>query len=91
MGIVINQRAQDIQFAELLVQLEIVRQADAIRLPPSVGAVRVVRFSATGSPPWATLLSLLRATLRASSAVNSATDPSVSRLLLPSAFRYWMI
>src|ERR1700677_3655876 len=43
MGIVINQRAQDIQFAELLVQLEIVRQADAIRLPPSVGAVRVVR------------------------------------------------
>ena len=28
MGIVINQRAQDIQFAELLVQLEIVRQPD---------------------------------------------------------------
>ena len=43
MGIVINQRAQDVQFAELLVQLDIVRQADAIRLPPSVEAVRVVR------------------------------------------------
>jgi len=43
MGIVINQRAQDIQFAELLVQLDIVRQADAIRLPPSVEAIRVVR------------------------------------------------
>src|SRR5208282_1349824 len=43
MGIVINQRAQDVQFAQLLVQLDIVRQADAIRLPPSAGAVRVVR------------------------------------------------
>jgi putative transcriptional regulator len=43
MGIVINQRAQHVQFAELLVQLDIVRQADAIRLPPSAGAVRVVR------------------------------------------------
>jgi len=43
MGIVINQRAQDIQFSKLLVQLEIVKQADAIRLPPSVDAVRVLR------------------------------------------------
>ena len=43
MGIVINQRAQHVQFAELLVQLDIVRQADAIRLPPSAEAVRVVR------------------------------------------------
>ncbi len=43
MGIVINHRARDVEFAKLLVQLEIVRQADAIRLPPSVEAVRVLR------------------------------------------------
>ncbi len=43
MGIVINQRARDVEFAKLLVQLEIVRQADAIRLPPSVESVRVLR------------------------------------------------
>jgi putative transcriptional regulator len=43
MGIVINQRAQEVEFAKLLVQLEIVREADAIRLPPSVDAVRVLR------------------------------------------------
>src|SRR5271167_175200 len=43
MGIVINQRAQDIAFANLLVQLEIVREADAIRLPPSVETVSVLR------------------------------------------------
>ena len=37
-------RRSDVQFAELLVQLEIVRQADAIRLPPSVGSrARVAR------------------------------------------------
>ena len=43
MGIVINQRAQDVQFAELLVQLDIVRQADAIRLPPSTQSTEAVR------------------------------------------------
>ena len=43
MGIIINQSAQDVQFAKLLVQLEIVKQADAIRLPPSVESVRVLR------------------------------------------------
>jgi len=43
MGIVINQRAQEIEFAKLLVQLDIVREADAIRLPASVEAVRVLR------------------------------------------------
>src|SRR5271163_2119645 len=43
MGIVINQRAQDIAFSNLLVQLEIVRQADAIRLPASVELVSVLR------------------------------------------------
>ena len=34
---------------------------------------------------------LVACDLRASSAVNSATEPSVRRLLLPSAFRYWMM
>ncbi len=43
MGIVINQRAADVEFAKLLVQLDIVKQADAIRLPPSVEAIRVLR------------------------------------------------
>jgi putative transcriptional regulator len=43
MGIVINQRAGDVDFAKLLVQLDIVRQADAIRLPPKVEAIRVLR------------------------------------------------
>jgi len=43
MGIVINQRLQEVDFAKLLVQLEIVPEADAIRLPPSVEAVRVLR------------------------------------------------
>jgi putative transcriptional regulator len=43
MGIVINQRASDVEFSKLLVQLEIVGKDDAIRLPPSVGAIRVVR------------------------------------------------
>jgi putative transcriptional regulator len=43
MGIVINQRAIDVDFSKLLVQLDIVKQADAIRLPPSVEAIRVLR------------------------------------------------
>ena len=43
MGIVINQRADEIEFSKLLVQLDIVRQAEAIRLPPAAEAVRVLR------------------------------------------------
>jgi len=43
MGIVINQRASDVKFAKLLVQLEIVKEADAIRLPSRVGEIRVLR------------------------------------------------
>jgi putative transcriptional regulator len=43
MGIVINQRASEIEFAKLLVQLDIVREAESIRLPPSVEAIRVLR------------------------------------------------
>jgi putative transcriptional regulator len=43
MGIVINQRADEIEFSRLLVQLDIVGRAEAIRLPRSVEAVRVLR------------------------------------------------
>ena len=43
MGIVINQRAEEIDFGKLLVQLEIVPETEAIRLPPRAEAVRVLR------------------------------------------------
>ena len=43
MGIVINQRADEIEFPKLLVQLDVVGRAEAIRLPPRAEAVRVLR------------------------------------------------
>ncbi len=43
MGIVINQRAEEIDFAKLLVQLDIVGKDDAIRLPPKVETIQVLR------------------------------------------------
>jgi putative transcriptional regulator len=43
MGIVINNRANDVRFSKLLVQLEIVREPDAIRLPSRVDEIRVLR------------------------------------------------
>jgi putative transcriptional regulator len=43
MGIVINQRAPDIDFSRLLVQLNIVGETEAIRLPASAERVRVLR------------------------------------------------
>ncbi|BBF94618.1 UPF0301 protein [Blastochloris tepida] len=43
MGIVVNQLAPDIQFSDLLVQLEIVPKAELIQLPKTVGAIRVLR------------------------------------------------
>ncbi len=43
MGIVLNQRAADVEFAKLLVQLDIVPEADAILLPPKVEEIRVLR------------------------------------------------
>jgi len=43
MGIVVNQRAETISFADLLVQLDVVKKHEAIRLPASAGAVRVLR------------------------------------------------
>jgi putative transcriptional regulator len=43
MGIVINQRANEVRFSKLLVQLEIVKEADAIRLPTRIDEIRVLR------------------------------------------------
>jgi putative transcriptional regulator len=43
MGIVINQRAEEIEFSRLLAQLDIVPEAETIRLPPRAQAVRVLR------------------------------------------------
>ncbi len=43
MGIIINQRAEEIDFGQLLVQLEIVPEAKAIRLPARAEEVRVLR------------------------------------------------
>ncbi len=43
MGIVINQRAEEIDFGRLLVQLDIMPETEAIRLPPRAEAVRVLR------------------------------------------------
>ncbi len=43
MGIVINHRADEIDFGKLLAQLDIVPETEAIRLPPRAKAVRVLR------------------------------------------------
>jgi putative transcriptional regulator len=43
MGIVINQRAEEIDFGRLLAQLDIVPETEAIRLPPRAQSVRVLR------------------------------------------------
>ena len=43
MGLIINQRAEEIDFGELLVQLDIVPEGEAIRLPTRAEAVRVMR------------------------------------------------
>jgi len=43
MGIVINHRADEIDFGQLLAQLDIVPETEAIRLPPSARGVRVLR------------------------------------------------
>ena len=43
MGIVINHRAEEIDFGQLLAQLDIVPETEAIRLPPRAEAVRVLR------------------------------------------------
>jgi putative transcriptional regulator len=43
MGIIVNQQAEATNFPELLVQLDIVKPAEAIVLPPQAGEVRVLR------------------------------------------------
>ncbi len=43
MGIVVNQPAANITFADLLVQLEVVGSSDLIELPPVAGGVRVLK------------------------------------------------
>jgi putative transcriptional regulator len=43
MGLIINQRADEIDFAELLTQLDVVPAEPAIRLPAQAKSVRVVR------------------------------------------------
>ena len=43
MGIVLNQRAEDVRLSKLLVQLDIVKEKDSIRLPRHVDEIRVVR------------------------------------------------
>ena len=43
MGLIINHRAEEIDFGQLLVQLGIVPGNQAIRLPPMAEAVRVLR------------------------------------------------
>lgn len=41
MGIIVNQPADNINFTELLLQLDIVGEGEEIRLPPDVGQMRV--------------------------------------------------
>ncbi|MBY0612920.1 MAG: YqgE/AlgH family protein [Beijerinckiaceae bacterium] len=43
MGIVINQRAPDISFTDLLVQLDVIGEDQAIRLPPRTENIRVLK------------------------------------------------
>ena len=43
MGLVINQRAKRVKFADLLVQLEVIDEQEAIRLPKRAGALQVIK------------------------------------------------
>jgi putative transcriptional regulator len=43
MGIVVNQPAANIKFPDLLVQLDVISDSDLIELPPSAGAVQVLK------------------------------------------------
>jgi putative transcriptional regulator len=43
MGIIVNKRSRSLKFADLLVQLEVIGEEDAIRLPRRVGGVQVLR------------------------------------------------
>jgi putative transcriptional regulator len=43
MGIIVNQPAANISFADLLVQLDVVGKSDLIQLPPTAGGVKVLK------------------------------------------------
>src|SRR5256714_11170841 len=43
MGIVVNQPAANINFSDLLVQLEVIPATDLIQLPPQAGLVKVLK------------------------------------------------
>src|SRR5262249_42890510 len=43
MGIIVNQPAANISFADLLVKLDVIPAADLIRLPSSAGGVKVLK------------------------------------------------
>jgi len=43
MGIIVNKRSRRLKFTELLVQLDVIGEEDAIRLPPGLGEVQVLR------------------------------------------------
>jgi putative transcriptional regulator len=43
MGIVVNQRAANINFPDLLVQLDVISDNDRIQLPPRAGAIQVLK------------------------------------------------
>jgi putative transcriptional regulator len=43
MGIIVNQPASNINFPDLLVQLEVIPAADLIQLPPKAGEVKVLK------------------------------------------------
>src|SRR5690606_34189938 len=43
MGIVVNHPATNINFSDLLVQLEVIPATDLIELPPQAGAIKVLK------------------------------------------------
>src|SRR5215471_1354963 len=43
MGIVVNQQAANVKFSDLLVQLEVIPDAEIIKLPPRAEAIIVLR------------------------------------------------
>jgi len=43
MGLIINQRAKRVKFADLLVQLEVIDEQEAIRLPKRAGGMQVLK------------------------------------------------
>jgi putative transcriptional regulator len=43
MGIIVNRRSKSMNFSQLLVQLDVISEKDAIKLPAAIGAVQVLR------------------------------------------------